>query len=89
MEVSMSVVCRFRVTEIAQLGYGSRIKLSAMHTADGEAPQEVVDEIRSFYEATPNGTFEAVIKNEKAAEQFQVGQDYYLRLDRVPEPVEA
>lgn len=80
----MAVICRFRVSEIALLGYGTRVKLSAMHTADADAPPEVIEEIRSFYEATPNGSFEAVVRNDAAAEQFEVGRDYYLSIVPVP-----
>lgn len=31
-----------------------------------------------FYEASPSGTFEIIIKNPSAAEYFQVGKEYYF-----------
>jgi hypothetical protein len=85
----MAVVCRFAVTEIALLGYGTRVKMQARYSPDGSETPEVAAEIKSFHEATPNGSFEAVIKNETAAEQFQLGDEFYVRLDRVPKPEPA
>lgn len=80
----MSVISRFRVTEIALLGYATRVKMSAQFSPEGTESDETMAEIRSFHEATPNGTFEACIKNDVAAEQFQVGDQFYLNLEKVP-----
>lgn len=77
----MTVVARMNVSEVALLGWATRVKLQAVYTADQNDPH--YDEIKSFFEATPQGTFEAVIKNDAAAEQFQPGDEFYISLERI------
>lgn len=77
----MSVVARMQVHEVTLLGYATRVKLHAVYTADADDPH--YDEIKSFFEATPQGLFEATIKNEAAAEQFQPGDQFYVSLERI------
>lgn len=77
----MSVVARMKVTEVALLGYGTRVKLSAVHIADEDDPHYA--EIKSFFEATPSGSFEAMIKNDAAAEQFQPADEFYVSLEKI------
>ena len=36
------------------------------------------DENKNFWAATPSGKLEMRIKNEVAAEQFEIGKEYYL-----------
>jgi hypothetical protein len=78
----MGVVCRFVVTEVSLLGWATRVKLTAQMPQEGDPHY---DEIKSFFEATPQGSFEATIKNDLAAEQFQPRKAFYLRLEPVPE----
>ena len=79
----MSVVARFRVHTVEPLGYGTKVVLSAIYSPDYVEDDPVLEEVRSFYEATPNGQFEATIANEKAEEQFQVGDEFYVRLEKI------
>lgn len=78
----MGVVARMRVNEVALLGFGTRVTLGAVYTADESDPHYA--EIKSFFEATPQGSFQATIKNDAAAEQFQPGDEFYLTLEKVP-----
>lgn len=78
----MTVVARMNVNEVALLGWATRVKLSAVYTGDENDPH--YDEIKSFFEATPQGEFWAVIRNEAAAEQFQPGDQFYVSLERIP-----
>jgi hypothetical protein len=80
----MSVIARFRVNEVALLGYGTRVKLGALHSPDDVENDETLKEIRSFHEATPNGVLEMQIRNEAAETQFQVGDEFYIRLEKIP-----
>lgn len=77
----MTVVARMQVNEVAALGWATRVKLTAAYTSDESDPHYA--EIKSFFEATPQGSFEAVIRNEAAAEQFQPGDAFYLSLERI------
>lgn len=77
----MGVVARMRVAEVALFGWATKIVLRP------EVPQETdphYEEVKAFYEATPQGEFSAVIKNDLAAEQFQPGDAFYITLERVP-----
>lgn len=38
----------------------------------------------SFYRSTPQGHVEMVIQNPDAAEQFQSGDKFYVRFERIP-----
>lgn len=77
----MSVVARMRVNSIELFGYGTKVKMTAVHLADESDPHYA--EIKSFFEATPSGSFEATIRNEAAAEHFQPGDEFYLTLERI------
>jgi hypothetical protein len=78
----MAVVARMRVQECAATEYGTKVKLGAIYTADEKDPH--YKEIKSFWESTPTGTFEAMILNAVAAEQFQPGMDFYITLTPCP-----
>lgn len=82
----MSVVARMRVNYTDPQPYGTQVKMAPVYASDGNDPPEVVEEIRSFVEATPSGAFEMVITNPSAAEQFQVGDQFYVHLERIPKP---
>lgn len=75
-----AVVARMAVTEVALQGWATKVKLAAQVPQPGD-PHEA--EIKSFFEATPQGHFEATIKNDAAAEHFQPGDVFYLTLERI------
>lgn len=78
------VLCRFRVAEVTTTGYNSRVKLTAAYDAPDKASPEVLEEIRQFFEATPNAELTMTINNEAAAEHFQPQQDWYIKLEKIP-----
>ena len=77
----MAVVARMRVNSIELFGSSTKVKLGAVYTASEDDPH--YDEIKSFFEATPFGVFEASIKNDRAAEEFQPGDEFYLSLEKI------
>lgn len=79
----MSVVARMKVFELKQNNWGTTVSLQPETPAEGDPHH---DEIKAFYAATPTGRFEATITNELAAEQFQLGDTFYISLERVPRP---
>lgn len=80
----MSVIARFRVSEVKPYASSTSVSLHAMHSPDGFEDDETLKEIRSFYEATPNGQLTMTIRNQAAEEQFQVNDEFYLRLEKIP-----
>lgn len=81
------VIARFRCSEVTAREFGpATVKLSAVYSPDGTEPDEVQEEIRRFNEATPSGNLEMAINNQAAAEHFQPGEHYYLRLEHVAKP---
>lgn len=46
------------------------------------------DENKAFYDATPSGQLEFATINQKALEQFEVGAEYYVTIERA-EPATA
>jgi hypothetical protein len=82
----MSVVCRMKVQEVTARAYGpAKVTLAPQYSSDSAESPEVLAEIRSFFEATPSGSLELNINNDKAAEQFQPGGDFYLHLEPIPQ----
>lgn len=77
----MAVVARFTVHEITTTAYGTKVNLSPLFTSDTNDPH--YDEIKSFWDSTPQGQFWMQVKNDVAAEQFQVGDSYYITLERI------
>lgn len=75
----MAVVARMRVFSVEAFQWGAKLKMQAVCAADD--PHD--EEIKAFFEATPSASFEASIKNDVAAEQFQPGDQFYLKLERV------
>lgn len=77
----MSVVARMRVVGLhSRYAQGTEVELQPyMPTYDDPHAEE----IKAFYDATPAGSFKATIKNALAAEQFQLGQEFYVRLEPV------
>jgi hypothetical protein len=80
----MSVIARFRVNTVTPQTQQSEVALSAMYSPEEVEDDEVLKEIRSFYEFTPSGSLTMTIRNEAAEEQFQVGDEFYLRLEKIP-----
>ncbi len=77
----MAVIARMRCTSVNLVGYGTIITLQPVVAPQADDPH--AEEIKAFYAATPTGKFEATIKNEVAAEQFQPGDEFYVSLERV------
>lgn len=93
----MSVVGRFRVGSVEDRGEiqcwnyatgGSdtmpqvAVKLQAC-TKETDSDKEQFDH-ESFYRSTPQGHIEMVIQNPDAAERFQTGDLFEVRLERIP-----
>lgn len=83
------VIAKFRVQPpIENYGGNVNVKLTAvMPSSDDE--EVTRDENERFWEATPTGELKMSITNVAAAEQFQIGDDWYLELRRVPKPKAA
>lgn len=80
----MSVVARFRVASIHPTGWGTAVSLHPVYSPEDVEDDATLKEIKSFYEATPNGQLTMTIRNEAAEEQFQINDEFYLRLDKIP-----
>lgn len=80
----MSVLARFRVNSTKQMGWGTEVELVAMYSPDQIEDDPVLKEIRSFYEATPAGQLTMTIRNQAAEEQFQLNDEFYVRLEKIP-----
>lgn len=67
-----------------QTGYGKNKKVGTVKLGP-VYPQEGTDdsaEVKTFYEATPSGGLEFGTINEAALAQFNVGDDFYITLER-------
>lgn len=80
----MGVICRLRVGTVEPRDWGTTVKLHALHSPDEVEDDETMKEIRSFFEATPSANFDMFIKNQAAEEQFQKGDEFYVRLEKIP-----
>lgn len=78
----MSVVARMRVQSVELFGYSTAVKMSAVMPSADDPHSE---EIKQFFEATPNANLSMTIRNEVAAEQFQPGSQFYVTFDKVPD----
>lgn len=91
----MSVVAKFRVNEVTTTSKprevevngaqareaNGRIKLGAVYASDKDPaanPEDV-----AFSLATPSGTIEMSVSNADALEQFQPGDEFYVRFEKV------
>ena len=66
------------------LGWGANkrvgsVKLGPFMPADSDPDQA---EVKSFYDATPGGQVEFATINERALEEFEVGAEYYITIER-------
>lgn len=80
----MSILARFRVNSVHPYGHSTAVSLSPVYSAEGVVEDAELAEVRRFYEATPNGQLTMTIRNEAAEEQFQVGDEYYVKLEKIP-----
>lgn len=84
----MSVVARFRVNAVEDKSTEAfayaQITLGALYSPEDVEDSEVLAEIRSFHAATPSGQLTMSVTNAAAIEQFQVGDEHYLRLEKIP-----
>lgn len=73
------VRAKFKVESVTKVVYGESIKMNAVCYDDN-------DENKSFSQATPTGSYEMFVNNEKLFGVFQPGQEYYLDFTPVPIP---
>lgn len=66
----MSVRAKMKVDEKAETTYGYRLKLTAVY---GDNPEN-----KAFFKATPSASIEMATINKDAADQFEVGKEYYV-----------
>lgn len=82
----MSVIAKFRVQPPIE-NYGGNVNVRLAAVMPSSDDDEVThDENERFWVATPTGELKMSITNVAAAEQFQVGDDWYLELRRAPKP---
>lgn len=84
----MKVQLRFRCwnKEVTDAEGGGTVSLGPVIPSAGELGAE---EIANFYKWTPGGSLQFSTINTKAMEQFEVGADYYITVERVaPVPAE-
>jgi hypothetical protein len=79
-----SVIARFRVNTVEPQTWGTHVALTALYSPEDVEDSDTLAEIRSFHAATPNGRLTMSIRNEAAEKQFQVGDEFYLRLEKIP-----
>ncbi len=74
--------CKFMCVSIKPIAYSdpptSIVRLEARYSPE-------VPEDQRFTKYTPSGTLEVTIAHPVAIEQLQVGDQYYLNLERVPQ----
>lgn len=79
----MAVIAKFHVDEVAAREYNAEVKLRAVTPNIGpDGPEFNNDEDEKFWKATPNGILTMTIDNPAAAEQFQPGDDWYLKFEK-------
>lgn len=91
----MSVIAKFRVNEVTATSKArevevngqqrreatGRLKLGAVYES-AENPDANPEDV-AFSLATPSGTIEMSVTNADALEQFQPGDEFYVRFDKV------
>jgi hypothetical protein len=83
----MSVICRLRCSHVGPSIYeggSARVVLTAVHSPDDVEDDKTLEEIRSFFNATPNALLDMSINNDTAVEQFQPGDEFYVELKKIP-----
>lgn len=74
----MSTRAKFKVDSVEHYEYGGNVKMSPVYTGS--------EENKGFWEATPSGSLQMRIDNQKALAQFEPGKEFYL--DFTPAPAE-
>lgn len=74
----MSVRAKFRCNSARDTGSIMEVNLSAIYP--GPNPS---DEDKAFWDATPNGNLTMYVSNERAADYFAPGHEYYLTFGKV------
>lgn len=84
----MGVIAKFRVNSIKQFVVPTvdsrgpiEVELNAVYPSD-EDDKVTRDENTKFFEATPSAYLKMTVNNPPAAEQFQVGDEWYLSFSR-------
>jgi len=70
MKGNMTVRAKFRVHNKTVNSWGTEVFLSPVYGNSEENKQ--------FFASTPAGDIRMTIKNEVAAEQFEIGNEYYV-----------
>lgn len=79
----MSVRAKFRVDTISQVSWSAEVRVIKMAAVSAED----IPENERYHKYTPSGTIEIVIDNPPAAEQFKLGESYYVDFTAVvPKP---
>lgn len=77
----MTVRAKLKLTEITQMAWNGpdvrRLKFSCEY--DPSLPED-----QRFSKYTPSGSFEMIVDNPAALEQFKFGECYYLDFNPVP-----
>jgi hypothetical protein len=84
----MSVICKLRCfsknVNDHTMNSGEKVKaaqvsFSAVYDAEGKNQENKI-----FGDATPSASLTMYITNEAAHAQFEVGEDYYVRIEKAP-----
>jgi len=74
-----TVRAKFRVFSITDYGYNKEIKLSAVY--EGALGEN--EENKRFTKATPSGELKMTVDNPYAADQFNIGDEWYMDFTKV------
>lgn len=74
MDAQVKTRAKFEVVSVTKYARfaGVKIEMCPVYSNEPEHPN------KAFWEATPNGKIEMQINNLSAAEQFEVGKEYYV-----------
>jgi len=72
----MAIRCKFEVVEKSQRSWGHGVKLAPVSGTS--------EENKAFFKATPSGEVTFLTINENAADQFVLGQSYYIDFTEAP-----
>ena len=77
----MTVRAKFKLNEKTERSYvnGTTLKFGAVYSQDPN------HENKRFWDATPVANLEMTIKNEAAAQYFELGKEYYLDFIEAPD----
>jgi hypothetical protein len=74
MKPQVKTRAKFEVISVTQYArfQGVKVEMTPVYSNDESDPN------KAFWEATPNGKIEMQISNPSAAQQFEVGKEYYV-----------